>query len=141
MAENFTKEFYEENGNLFVPLNYISNNGIKLANWLYRQRDRKRKGKMKEEQIKKLKSIGMCWDPFDYNWKENYWHLKKYHELYGNIDLPTDYIYEDIKLGMWLSTQRQAYRGNPNYKITEERIRLLEELGMDWKGKIKSDSK
>ena len=64
------KEFYEENGNLFVPLNYISNNGIKLANWLYRQRDRKRKGKMKEEQIKKLKSIGMCWDPFDYNWKE-----------------------------------------------------------------------
>lgn len=135
------KEFYEENGNLFVPLNYISNNGIKLANWLYRQRDRKRKGKMKEEQIKKLKSIGMCWDPFDYNWKENYWHLKKYHELYGNIDLPTDYIYEDIKLGMWLSTQRQAYRGNPNYKITEERIRLLEELGMDWKGKIKSDSK
>lgn len=135
------KEFYEENGNLFVPLNYISNNGIKLANWLYRQRDRKRKGNMKEEQIKKLKSIGMCWDPFDYNWKENYWHLKKYHELYGNIDLPTDYIYEDIKLGMWLSTQRQAYRGNPNYKITEERIRLLEELGMDWKGKIKSDSK
>lgn len=42
---------------------------------------------------------------------------------------------------MWLSTQRQAYRGNPNYKITEERIRLLEELGMDWKGKIKSASK
>lgn len=34
---------------------------------------------------------------------------------------------------MWLSTQRQAYRGNSNYHITPERIALLNELGMDWK--------
>ena len=33
---------------------------------------------------------------------------------------------------MWLNSQRQALRGNPNYLMTEERKRLLDEIGMEW---------
>ena len=37
-----------------------------------------------------------------------------------------------IALGTWISTQRQAYYGKGERMITEERVKLLEDIGMKW---------
>lgn len=135
-AYNSAKRYYEKHGNLFIPVDYVSDDGVNLQSWILHQRGKYKKGKLTQSQIQKLDEIEMCWNWYDQKWMENYSYLKKYYDEYGNIDIPSNFMYCERKLGMWLSTQRQAYRGNPNYHITEERIVLLNQLGMDWKEKI-----
>ena len=35
-------------------------------------------------------------------------------------------------MGEWIFTQRKAYKGQGINKITEEQIKLLEDIGMNW---------
>lgn len=56
--------------------------------------------------------------------------LNKYFEEYGNIDVPQSYVDSNgLKLGRWLCNQKTLYREN---KLSTERIKQLEELGMVW---------
>lgn len=127
--------FYNKNGHLIIPVKKTIRNGINLGVWITTQRSDYKDGKLSSEKVKRLNEIGMCWNTFDYHWKEKYYILCDYYKEHGHINLKSDEKYRGIKLGMWLSTQRQAYRGNPNYSITEERINLLNELGIIWKYK------
>ena len=65
-------------------------------------------------------------------WMQKYELLKEYKEEYGNIDVPKSYQKDGIKLGIWLCTQRQAYKDHGSSRITQDQIQLLEELGMKW---------
>ena len=72
------------------------------------------------------------------NWMYKYNLAKAYFEHHGNLEIPYsyktlngyEYTDEGIALGVWLNTQRQAYKGVGTCKITEEQIKLLEEIGM-----------
>ncbi len=79
---------------------------------------------------------------FETNYKEEEWNkkyelAKTYFEHHGNLEIPIDYktlngyeyTEEGIALGTWITTQRQAYKGQGK-KITEDQIKLLEEIGM-----------
>ena len=58
---------------------------------------------------------------------------KTYYQAHGHLNLPVNYVTEEgVKLGMWLSSQRQAMRGNPNFLMTPERKALLDQIGMHW---------
>ena len=74
----------------------------------------------------------MHWNLHDSRWNDYYKQLQEYKKEYGNIDVPQSYEQNGIKLGQWLSTQRQAYKGKGNSRITQDQIKLLEELGMNW---------
>ena len=55
------------------------------------------------------------------------------YQAHGHLNLPVNYVTEErVKLGMWLSSQRQAMRGNPNFLMTPERKALLDQIGMHW---------
>jgi len=56
------KAYYKENGHLNMPKRYISPSGKKLGVWLSRQRENRRLGRIKPEQIAKLDGIGMVWE-------------------------------------------------------------------------------
>ena len=147
------KAYFEHNGNLEIPCSYKTLNGyeyveegIALGAWLNTQRQAY-KGvgtcKITEEQIKLLEEIGMRFETRDNNeeWNKKYKLAKAYFEHNGNLEIPIDYktlngyeyTEEGIALGIWLNTQRQAYKGHGNFKITDEQIKLLEEIGMRFK--------
>ena len=63
---------------------------------------------------------------------KNYNLAKEYFKKHGNLNIPRDYIINGVKLGSWICTQRQANRGNPNYCMTKERKKLLEEIHMNF---------
>lgn len=44
-------------------------------------------------------------------------------------------------MGIWLHTQRKAYKGQENHKITENQIKLLEKIRMKWFLKVGTDKK
>ena len=127
------KAYYEENGNLNVPSQYVVN-GVWLNKWLNEQKliaQGKRKKKHTEEQIEKLKTIGLEIEKsrFEEIWLERYELAKKYYEEYGNLNIPRNYTVNGFKLGLWLSRQKMLYR---NGELSKECIELLNKLAVEW---------
>ena len=56
------KEYFVENNHVDVPNNYESTDGFKLGAWVSRQRARYKSGKLSEERIEKLESLGFKWE-------------------------------------------------------------------------------
>ncbi len=128
------KEYQEKHGNIDVPQSY-EKDGIKLGIWLGRQRQAYKEigtGKISKKQIELLNHLGIKWQVRDEIWNRYYQLLKEYQEEYGNIDVPRSYEKDEMKLGIWLGRQRQAYKGIGTYKITKKQIELLNHLGMKW---------
>ena len=155
------KIYFEHNRNLEIPKSYKTLNGyeyaesgIALGTWLNTQR-KAYKGKcaykITKEQIKLLEKIGMRFETRDNNeeWNKKYELAKIYFEHNGNLEIPQsyktlngyEYAESGIALGMWLNTQRQAYKGQGNNKITENQIKLLEEIRIKWFLKVGTDKK
>ena len=128
-------------------------NAIALGRWIRNQRNTyKGIGKSKKltkEQIKLLEDIGIRWENIDRmdNWMSKYELAKAYYEHHGDLEIkgafktingyeevtPDDPEYENaIALGRWIVNQRASYNGNGHGKITEEQIKLLEDIGMRW---------
>ena len=147
---SLAKVYFEHHGNLEIPCGYKTLNGyeyteegIALGTWLNTQR-KAYKGmsncKITEEQIKLLEEIGMRFETRDNNeeWNKKYELAKVYFEYNGNLEIPYNYKtlngYEysesGIALGIWITNQRKAYKGQGNHKITENQIQLLEKIGM-----------
>ena len=131
------KQYYKENGNLEVPARYITEEGYALGSWLNNQKSIRKGtivGKLTEDQIQKLDSIGMIWDSLDYFWEQNFKLAKEYYLTYGNLDIPTNYKSTDGKhLGNWILRQRQLYKSN---SLTDEQIKKLDSIGMDWMDRV-----
>ena len=109
----------------------MEEDGCRLGQWVARQR--RKEHSLTQQQRSQLDSIGMVWDPYEEKWMSHYRAARAFYERYGHLRISTDYVTEEgIKLGMWVSSQRQAYRGNPNFHMTARRKRLLDEIGMDW---------
>lgn len=131
------KQYYKENGNLEVPARYITEEGYALGSWLNNQKAIRKGtivGKLTEDQIQKLDSIGMIWDSLDYFWEQNFKSAKEYYLTYGNLDIPTNYKSKDGKhLGNWILRQRQLYKSN---SLTDEQVKKLDSIGMDWMDRV-----
>lgn len=149
------KLFFQENGHLRIPKNYVSENGLNVGMWLMTQR-RVRVGKvvgnLSKEQIELLNAIGMEWgDGSDRKWNYAFGKLQDYYKLYGNIDIPIVYVTDDdFPLGKWISNLRSKWKRN-EYEIydemgnripkdasvkakllTVEQMEQLDALGMIW---------
>lgn len=133
------KAYFEANGNLQIPIYYVTDDGIRLGSWIsnlrtYRK-DGSQQGYLTPERIVMLDAIGMIWDVHDYTWQRNYAAAVEYHRKHGNLKMPKGYVTEDgIRLQLWLQNMRSAYRRKDRgYRLSEEQIRLLSELGFEWR--------
>ncbi len=55
------KEYADREGHAKVPAKFIASDGFKLGSWVARQRNEYRKGKLSEDRINAMKSIGFEW--------------------------------------------------------------------------------
>ena len=131
----YAEEYYAEYGNLRVPCNYTTKDGVKLGNWISLQR-RKYTGKVTDcipltnEQIRQLEDIGMEWNlriPF----KTMYACAQKYYTEHGNLDLPQKAVVNGMKLGSWVSEQKRKLR-DPKKRshIPKERLNQFKAIGL-----------
>ena len=135
------KEYFQRQGDLWISPNYITPENIRLGGWISQQRKklngRGRSSPLTAEQKCRLDTIGMVWDPYTLKWMLKYQLAKKFYLENGHLHIPHDYVTKTgEKLGMWICSQRQALRGNPNFLMTKERKYLLDNIDMDWKLKF-----
>lgn len=129
------KDYYNTNGNLIVPVGYITSTGLDLCKWIRRQRQSE-KGNVKpitNEQISLLDSIGMIWNPHAIAWEEGYSYAKMYFDEFHNLLVSQKCVYRGFKLGRWINKQRVNKMRNRN---TSDRISKLEAIGMVWDSKV-----
>ena len=125
------KKYYKEHKNLLVPQNYKTKDGFCLGFWIALQRQKK--DKLNEKQIKLLEEIEMVWVVNNHLWNEHYKKAKKHFLKHGDLLVPCNYVTEDgFNLGVWLNSQRQAYKGIGTCKLNKEQIKLLDEIKMIW---------
>ena len=127
--------YYAEHGSLNIPKRYTTPAGLSLGEWLTTQR-RVRAGQipgnLTEQQIARLDSIGMEWgNRNDAAWERGLEEARKFREQFGNLQVPAKYkTKDDYPLGKWINNARKR---RSDGKLTEERIRQLNQLGMAWK--------
>ncbi len=114
------KQYIQENNHTKIHFRYPI-----LNRWTHRQREDKKSGKLTESRIKLLEDIGFVWDPLVQEWQEQYQLLKQYFRNNGDTRVPQS----NPTLGNWVSSQRSA---KSKGKLSEERIRLLDEVGFIW---------
>lgn len=70
------------------------------------------------------------------SWDSMYLQAKDYYEKHNNLEIERRYVTpEGYALGSWLNTQRRVRSGKICGILTEERIKKLDAIGMDWRGK------
>lgn len=62
---DYAEQYYEENGHLFVPKKYITDDGFELGKWIQEQRESYlglSRQQISDEKIDMLEDIGMFWE-------------------------------------------------------------------------------
>lgn len=150
---NLAKEYYEKNGDLLIPQDYVvykNEEKINLGMWINTQRRRYKSGRLSKERILLLEDIKMVWKfhnkyPLEeklendvenknlVKWTRMYDLAKEYYKKNGNLLIPHFYeVSSDgktYKLGIWLHNQRSFYKKG---KLPPSRTLLLEDIGIKW---------
>ena len=124
--------YYHEHGNLNVPSEYVTPDGVLLGKWVARQRyaylnpDRS-SARVTPERKTLLDKLGMVWEKYD-PWQERYDLALAYKTEHGDLEIPSVYKTADgIWLGSWVSRQRQALNSGSS-ALSSERRKLLRTL-------------
>ena len=133
------QQYYVTHGDLDISCAYVTEDGIRLGEWIIRLRNYRRSGIRKayltEERMKALEQIGMRWDVYDYLFERNFAAAAAYHGVHGMLDVPGNYVDANgVRLGSWIKYLRKM-RKKDALRLSEEQIARLDELGMIWEGK------
>jgi len=135
-------EYKKIHGDCLVPQRYPQN--PQLGVWVNKQRaeyklfKEGKKSSMTKERIQALEAVGFIWakrrkgQP---TWDLKFDELTDYRQEHGDCLVPTKYA-ENPALGRWVSTQRAQYKLMQEDKpttMTEERVKMLENLGFVWR--------
>jgi len=124
--------YYHEHGNLNVPSEYVTPDGVLLGKWVARQQyarnnPGKSNCKLTPQRVALLDAIGMQWEKPD-PWQHRYEQAQDYLQEHGNLLIPAKYKTDDgIWLGRWLYEQKVLLR-KQSPKLNADKIDKLRKL-------------
>lgn len=133
------KKYKEEHGNFNVPKD-TTEELKQLHGWIRTQKQQFKmlyEGKpnhMSQARINLLNEIGFEWsgEKRDKFWHDRYHELLQFHSKNGTTRIPPDH--PNSQLHTWVSLQRRQlkmYKEGKPTKLTQERIRMLEAVGVE----------
>ncbi len=117
-------EYKSEHGSCAVPTKWPKN--PELGGWVARQRNRR--DRLSEGQIRRLDGLDFVWDMRDEVWETMFGALVRYKNKYGHCNVPQTWP-DNPALATWVNEQRKRKRRN---RLSVERMQRLEALGFTW---------
>lgn len=96
-----------------------------LGTWVSKQRQLRKRGKLSQEKIDALNSLGFTWSTAEADWEDKFKRLCQWAKDRGHASVP----FNEGELGWWVNTQRQCKRKGKLSLAREER---LCSLGFVW---------
>lgn len=131
---NALEEFINTYGHSRVPYKFTTGSGFRLGAWVNNRRTEKKDGRLSNEKLEQLDSIeNWVWHAgaLDSQWEQNFETLEAYVAENHHARVPTKYVAENgLKIGQWVSVQRQNYEKGT---LSDERVARLVALdGWVW---------
>ena len=101
---------------------------LDLVLWIMGQREARGRGRLTDDQIRRLDGIGFAWEPRDVYWDAMFDALAQFKQSYGHCNVPLKWP-ENPQLGRWSEYQRHSHRRG---RLSEYRQRRLKTLGFEW---------
>ena len=129
-------KYYEEHGDLQVPVKYETEEGYGLGNWIYEQcriyKGDSDRGLLSQEQVDKLEAIHIVWDreaSNRFSWDQMYEWVCEYQKENGKLPIwPLDLKAPDGRsMPGWIAVQRSVLT---NGNISDQRREKLERIGI-----------
>lgn len=117
--------FYEMYGHSNVPDKWSENS--KLSTWVRSIRMRYKKKNLNHFEIQQLKKVHFIFDVNESKWYQGYEKLKAFYNEKGHSRVPQNEANKEES--HWVMLQRRNYKAG---KISEEKIKLLNELHFKW---------
>ena len=138
-AYEAARRYFQNHGDLEIPYEYVTPDGLRLGQWVVRQRMAYKgtlsgKGKINRKALspvrkKLLDAIGMDWREED-SWQRHYQDLLAYQKEHGTLIVPASYKTADgCWLNRWFCTQRKKLRETPEKLTADQRNKLKMLLG------------
>ena len=126
-------EYHRRHGDLNVPTNYVSSDGLRLGVWIANLRTHYRKQELTltPDQIRRLDELGMLWGgKYQNDWTLAFEEARCYRRTHGNLEVPVKYrTPSGMNLGRWVTRQRDFCKAG---RLSEDRRQKLDSLGMVW---------
>lgn len=129
------EQYYMKNGTLSMPSSTLFSDGVSMFQWVHHQKKSYKQGELSLYQKERLEKMGIHWiKPKQVvGWEKGYQYAKQFYKENGHLFVPKKYITSDgFELGKWIQEQRDRYLGLSKHEISDDRIDLLEEIGMFW---------
>ncbi|WNV84970.1 Helicase associated domain protein [Umezawaea sp. Da 62-37] len=105
-------------------------NYTQMCNLLANLRSAYRADKLDASRVEALEELGIVWDPSETSWRNMIAFLRDCRDRHGTITVPWDTVTPaGVRVHSWMSSQRRLRRDG---KLPQERVCVLEELGMQW---------
>ena len=109
---------------------YKDKDGFALGEWIVYNRQRYLSGNLPSDRVERLEALGMVWDTGSILWEKSYAAAVQYYLENHTLEIPSKYVTPDgMALGVWLGSQRAAYKEGV---LTDAQIEKLEALEVDW---------
>ena len=130
MYYNELIKYFNEHDNNQVPFKYVTENNVKLWNWVRKQRDLYNGDHLSEERIYLLEKVGFKWDLIDEMCNIGFKHMQCFYDIYQSTNVPFSYISPDgYQLGLWFSQQKCALERD---FLTTRMNHTLKKLNPKW---------
>ena len=131
------RRYFRQHGDLNVPYDYVSPEGVRLGEWVVRQRvaykghfassKKVNRKPLNQERKKMLDAIGMDWRE-ENSWQKHFEELSVYQKEHGSLAIPASYKTADgCWLSRWFYNQRKKLKETPE-KLTPEQRNKLQNL-------------
>ena len=138
-AYEAARQYFQKYGDLEVPYEYTTPDGLRLGQWVVRQRmaykgrfsdrDKVNRKTLSPERKRLLDELKMDWREED-SWQRNFEALLAYQKEHGTLIVPASYKTADgCWLNRWFCSQRQRLRDAPEKLTLDQRQKLEQLLG------------
>ncbi|MEV4441334.1 Helicase associated domain protein [Streptomyces sp. NPDC049577] len=127
------RAFRDQYGHTDIPKSYTAPDGHRTGAWINTQRLKYRNGELTDQQLREWDEIGLFWEPREARWQRMYAAAVAFHAEHHHLKVPHAHVTADgLRLGSWILHQRQLRSGIKPGGITQQRIALLDAIGMRW---------